>query len=198
MFYIFLAIAYLVGSIPFGLVITRLAGHGDIRAIGSGNIGATNVLRTGDKRLALATLALDSVKGASVIAAYVIVQPGATAFALLLVGLAALIGHCFPVWLKFKGGKGVATGLGVLLMAAPLAGLGVGLIWIVVVAVTRLSSLAAMSAAALCPLLVAYFYGIDAAYGALAIAFLVLARHQANITRLLAGQEPKIGQKQES
>lgn len=197
----FLPIAYLIGSIPFGLVLTRLAGLGDIRAIGSGNIGTTNVLRTGNKFLALLTFILDGGKGAAAMGLYLLavhrqwISGDTDVPVLLLIGLAAMLGHCFPVWLRFKGGKGVATAFGVLLTAMPLVGLLVGLVWIFTAIVFRYSSLAAIAGAAIVPLAAAYFYGTQASYMGLAIAVLVLSLHHANIQRLLKGEEPKVGGK---
>jgi len=184
-------LGYLLGSIPFGLLLTRAAGLGDIRKIGSGNIGATNVLRTGRKGLALATLLLDGAKGAAAVllGLYLAGIPG-----LALGGLAAVLGHLFPVWLKFRGGKGVATGFGVLIAAAPLAGLISGAVWLAVAFATRFSSAGALSAFVAAPLL-AWAVGAPASVICLAasVAVLVWARHHANIRRLLAGTEPRIG-----
>ena len=183
-------IGYVLGSVPFGLVITKLAGLGDIRDIGSGNIGATNVLRTGRKDLALATLALDGGKGAIAVAiAYSLSWRPEVA------GAAAFLGHCFPVWLKFKGGKGVATFFGTILALYFPAGLFAGLTWIGVAYATRYSSLAALIAAAATPL-VFFAMGRPAFAGAaLFMALLIYVRHQANIERLLQGAEPRIGKK---
>jgi len=183
-------LGYLLGSIPFGLLLTRIAGLGDIRGIGSGNIGATNVLRTGRKELAAATLLLDGVKGAAaVLIADSAVDPDLALFA----GLAAVLGHMFPVWIGFKGGKGVATGFGVLIAAAWPIGLAAGAVWLLVAAVTRISSLAALAAfaSAPCVALIAEEFGVVKL--AFTIAVLVFVRHQANIRRLLAGTEPRIG-----
>ena len=181
---------YLLGSIPFGLVLTRLAGYGDIRAIGSGNIGATNVLRTGNKPLALATLLLDSGKGAIAVGlAWWIAGVPLAAMA----GGAAFLGHCFPVWLKFQGGKGVATFLGPLMALAWPAGLACCATWAIVAGVFRISSLAALVAAALGPVYAYVLAGQDQAVMALFCAILIFIRHRANIERLLAGTEPKIG-----
>ncbi|HYH21574.1 MAG TPA: glycerol-3-phosphate 1-O-acyltransferase PlsY [Azospirillum sp.] len=183
------ALGYLLGSIPFGLVLTRMAGLGDIRKIGSGNIGATNVLRTGRKGLAAATLILDSGKGA--IAALL-----ALAFAgpdgAVLAGGGAMLGHTFPVWLGFKGGKGVATALGVLLAVAWPVGVIACLTWLVAAFLFRISSLSALTALGLSPA-VAYLLGdLRVAALALFIAVLVYIRHAANIRRLLKGEEPRI------
>lgn len=180
---------YLLGSIPFGLVLTRMAGLGDLRAIGSGNIGATNVLRTGRKGLALATLLLDSGKGAiAALVAWAIWGQQAA----LVAGLFAVLGHNFPVWLKMKGGKGVATTLGVLLATSPLVGLAACLIWLGMAFALKYSSLSALVALALAPF-VALALGQPAhalVFGVLAV--LAMVRHHANIKRLLAGTEPRI------
>ena len=184
------AAGYLVGSIPFGLILTRLAGEGDLRAIGSGNIGATNVLRTGRKSLAALTLLLDGGKGA---AAVLVCAPwGAEAG--LAAGLGAVLGHNFPPWLRFKGGKGVATTLGVLLAAVWPAGVGAVLTWLGVAALFRYSSLAALAA-----LIAAPFYAYWLAEGqAVGLAVLAIVRHHANIGRLLRGGEPRIGGRRHS
>jgi len=182
---------YLLGSVPFGLVITRLAGLGDIREIGSGNIGATNVLRTGNKGLALATLLLDSGKGAiaAVIASYWGQEHA------LLAGLFAVIGHNFPLWLKFQGGKGVATTLGVLIALDWQVGLAACATWLVVALVFRYSSLSALLAFAASPF---YAYWLSDQKTTTIIALLALlgiGRHHENNKRLLKGEEPKIGKK---
>ena len=183
------AAGYLLGSVPFGLLLTRMAGLGDIRSIGSGNIGATNVLRTGSKPLALATLVLDGGKGA--LAALVFGHWGTLAG--LLAGVAAVLGHNFPVWLKFKGGKGVATTLGTTLALAWPAGIAACGIWMVMAAVFRISSLAALTALAALPLLMGAAGGLRHAGAGLALAVLGFVRHRDNIRRLLAGTEPRIG-----
>jgi acyl phosphate:glycerol-3-phosphate acyltransferase len=181
-----------LGSIPFGLILTRAAGLGDIRAIGSGNIGATNVLRTGSRKLAAATLLLDGLKGtAAVLAGGALAgESGA-----LLAGAAAVLGHMFPPWLRFRGGKGVATGLGVLLGAAFWAGLFACAVWLVAARITRISSASALSAFALAPPAAWALTGGGAALLALFVAALVFWRHRPNIERLLAGTEPRIGEK---
>ena len=188
------ALGYLLGSIPFGLLLTRAAGLGDIRKVGSGNIGATNVLRTGRKGLAAATLLLDAAKGAAavLIGAHVAGDNG-----VLAAGLGAIIGHLFPVWLGFKGGKGVATGLGVLLAAAPLAGLGAALVWLGTALITRISSASALAACVSAPV-IAILVGTPLPVEALVMftAALIVGRHHANIRRLLAGTEPRIGARQ--
>ena len=184
--------AYLLGSIPFGIVITRAMGLGNLRDIGSGNIGATNVLRTGNKRAALATLILDAAKGgvAVLIARHMVGEDAAQ-----LAALAAFLGHLFPVWLGFKGGKGVATFLGTLLALAWPVGLAACATWAVTAALTRISSLSALIAAALAP---AWAWGIghtDMTLLVIVLATLVIIRHHANIMRMLAGSEPRIGRK---
>jgi len=183
-------LAYLVGSIPFGVLITRAFGLGDLRAIGSGNIGATNVLRTGNKGAAAATLLLDAGKGA---VAVLLARHFAGETASMVAGLAAFLGHLFPIWLKFQGGKGVATFLGVTLALAWPAGLAACATWLVVAFAFRFSSLAALVAAASTPVWLALFGRSDAVWLGLALAALVFVRHQANIRRLLEGTEPRIG-----
>jgi acyl phosphate:glycerol-3-phosphate acyltransferase len=187
-----LAIGYLLGSVPWGLLLTRAAGLGDIRAIGSGNIGATNVLRTGNKGLAAATLLLDALKG---VAALLIAEAVWGEAAGLVAGFGAMLGHAFPVWLGFRGGKGVATGGGVLLAAAWWMGLAAALVWLAVAGATRLSSAGALAACAASPLVALAAGRTDLALFAAGIAALVVFRHRPNIARLLAGTEPKIGQK---
>lgn len=187
-------VGYGLGSIPFGLLLTRAGGGGDIRAVGSGNIGATNVLRTGRKGLAAATLLLDAGKGAAAV-----LLLGLSGENLgLLAGFAAIVGHAIPVWLGFKGGKGVASALGVLLAAAPLVGVLACLTWLVVAAVFRYSSLAALLALAAAPAFMYWLDGPHQTWMALATALLVITRHHANIRRLLKGEEPKIGAKKEA
>ena len=185
---------YLLGAIPFGLLLTRMAGLGDVRKIGSGNIGATNVLRTGRKGLAAATLLLDGGKGA---AAVLIAQNWGPDIA-LVAAFGAVIGHLFPVWLLFKGGKGVATTLGVLLALSPLLGAACCLLWLVAAFLFRYSSLAALLSVGAAPVLSGFLHGdlpLVELTGALAV--LVWLRHHQNIRRLLTGQEPKIGQKKD-
>lgn len=183
--------AYLLGSIPFGLLLTRAAGLGDIRAIGSGNIGATNVLRTGKKGLAAATLLLDGGKGA--LAVLLAASQGAEAASLASVFVVA--GHLFPVWLKFKGGKGVATALGVWLALAPIIGLAACAIWLLTAAVFRYSSLAALTALAIAPALGFWLQGPLVGGVGVLLALAVFFRHDENIKRLIKGEEPKIGRK---
>ncbi len=185
---------YLLGSIPFGLVLTRAAGLGDVRTIGSGNIGATNVLRTGNKALAAATLLLDGAKGtAAVLLAGWIFDPMMPSHAAWFAGLGAVMGHLFPVWLGFKGGKGVATGIGALLGAAWPVGVGICVVWLAMAGVFRKSSLASLTGFAAAPLLALVLAATPVALLALAIAALVFWRHQENIARLIAGTEPRIG-----
>ena len=186
------ALGYLLGSIPFGIVIARALGLGDLRQIGSGNIGATNVLRTGNKPAALATLILDGGKG---VAAVLIARALAAEDAAQLAGLCAFLGHCFPVWLGFRGGKGVATFLGLLLGLAFPLGLAACATWLGGAVITRISSASALLAAALAPLW-AFLLG----YGSMvvlaaALAVIVFLRHHQNIARILQGTEPKIGKK---
>ena len=183
-------LAYLLGSIPFGLLITRALGLGDLRGIGSGNIGATNVLRTGNKGAAAATLILDAGKGAAAVLAARAFE-GETAG--LLAGGAAFLGHCFPVWLRFRGGKGVATFLGVLLAVAWPVGLIACATWAAAAAALRISSLAALVSAATAPIWLAAFGPPWSVWLGLAMAALVFLRHRANISRLIAGTEPRIG-----
>lgn len=194
--YILMAAAagYLLGSIPFGLILTRLAGLGDVRRIGSGNIGATNVLRTGNKPLAAATLLLDGGKGA---AAFLLAGLWGPDMA-LSAGLAAVLGHLFPVWLGFHGGKGVATTIGTLFAAAWPLGFAVCAAWLLVAAVTRYSSLAALLSLAAAPLLAWWIIGdLQLVEFAAILAILVWLRHAENIGRLLRGRESKIGRRSE-
>lgn len=191
---------YLLGSIPFGVIATRLGGAGDVRSIGSGNIGATNVLRTGRKDLALITLLGDGGKGAfAVLLAFLMTRispEDVQATVIALAAGAAFIGHLFPVWLGFKGGKGVATFFGTLLAAAFPVGIAAGATWLVMAFVFRFSSLAALAAAALAPI---YVFLLDRPYPyavlALVMGVLIYVRHRENISRLLKGAEPKIGAK---
>lgn len=187
-FYACALAAYLLGSIPFGLVLTRLAGHGDVRNIGSGSIGATNVLRTGSKPLALATLVCDSGKGA---VAVLLAKQYGTDMAVFAAG-ASMLGHCFPVWLKFKGGKGVATALGTLLaLSPPVAGLA-ALTWLAVAVISRISSLSALVACLAVPVYMEWLVDRQHAELALFMSALVIIRHHANIRRLLKGEESRI------
>ncbi len=214
-------IGYILGSIPFGLILTKLGGYGDIRSIGSGNIGATNVLRTGNKKLAIATLLLDGIKGA--IAVIIMTQyfshlPNCAAINCiedcscinpekynfyqslpLVTALFALLGHIFPVWLKFKGGKGVATGLGILLILSWPTGLAAALTWLITAFLSRISSLSALVALSLSPVF-AYLFSQDAKLSILSaiMAMIIIAKHHTNIKRLLSGEEPKIGKKKKT
>ncbi len=185
-------LGYLSGSVPFGLILTRMAGLGDVRSIGSGNIGATNVLRTGNKKLAAATLLLDALKAtvAAVIAQAVFGQNAG-----LIAGFAAFIGHLFPIWLGFKGGKGVATYIGTLLGVAPLMVPLFAVVWLTLAFVTRYSSLSALVATLVIPV-VLWILGIrDAALVTAVMTAITYWRHKANIERLIAGTETKIGKK---
>jgi acyl phosphate:glycerol-3-phosphate acyltransferase len=189
-----IAIGYLLGSIPFGLILTRLAGTQDLRSIGSGNIGATNVLRTGRKGLAAATLLLDALKGtAAVLIGSRMGVDGPMLAA--LAGLASFAGHLFPVWLKFEGGKGVATFIGVLAGLLPAAALAFALVWLAVAVISRYSSLSALIASVIAPLVV-WFAG-DGQLAALTavMTLLILWKHRPNIERLFAGTEGRIGGK---
>ena len=186
-----LIFGYLLGSIPFGLILTRMAGLGDVRTIGSGNIGATNVLRTGNKKLAAATLLLDALKGtaAAAIASRWGIEAGIAA------GFAAFLGHLYPVWLGFKGGKGIATYIGVLLGLAPIIVLVFAAVWLAMAKLTRYSSLSALVATCVVPVVL-----LVSGYGKIGLLFVVMSiitwiKHRANIQRLLAGTESKIGQK---
>lgn len=186
-----LLVGYLLGSVPFGLILTRVFGAGDLRAIGSGNIGATNVLRTGKKGLAAATLLLDLGKGLAAVLAARHVWPGTETLA----ALAVVVGHCYPVWLRFRGGKGVATLMGVALGLAWPIGLAYALVWLGMLYFSRTSSLGGMSAAVVAP--VAAGLTGHAAYAPVLalLAVLVLWLHRENIARLRAGTEPKVGKK---
>ena len=183
---------YLLGSIPFGLLLARLGGKGDIREIGSGNIGATTVLRTGSKGLAAATLLLDAAKGAAAVLLAQRLWLDAVNFA----AAGAMIGHLYPVWLRFKGGKGVATFLGVLAPLLPVAALVYALVWIGLLIVVRISSVAGMAAAASAPITAAVVNEQALFPMLLGFALLVIWKHQENIRRLAKSEEPRIGRKQ--
>ena len=186
-----LVLGYVLGSIPFGLLLTRFFGAGDLRSIGSGNIGATNVLRTGRKELAAATLLLDMTKGAAAVLIAEALMPGTG----MLGGMAAFLGHCYPVWLKFRGGKGVATLMGVVLAIHWPSGLVYAAVWLGVLGAMRISSLAGMTAAISAPVAAAFFGRTDAVLLFLALALIVVWKHRENIDRLLSGAEPRIGGK---
>ena len=187
-----LSLGYLLGSIPFGLLLTRMAGHGDLRSIGSGNIGATNVLRTGNKKLAAATLLLDALKAtvAAVIAQAVFGQNAG-----LIAGFAAFIGHLFPIWLGFKGGKGVATYIGTLLGVAPLMVPVFAVVWLSLAFLTRYSSLSALVATLVIPVVLWILGQHETALVAAVMTAITYWRHKANIERLIAGTESRIGNK---
>ena len=185
-------IGYLMGSVPFGMVLTRVMGLGNLRDIGSGNIGATNVLRTGSKKAAALTLLLDGAKGA---VAVLLARAMAGEDAAQIAGLAAMLGHCYPVWLRFQGGKGVATHIGLVLALAWPVGLAVCATWLVAAAASRTSSLAALAAAALSTFwMVLLGEGQALLLGAI-LTLLIFWRHRSNISRLRAGTEPRIGEK---
>jgi glycerol-3-phosphate acyltransferase PlsY len=186
-----LLLGYLLGSIPFGLVLTRLAGGGDLRAVGSGNIGATNVLRTGRKGLAAATLLLDGAKGAVAVLVAQYINPDYG----VLGAAAAFFGHCYPVWLGFKGGKGVATYAGIALALLWPVGLVYAAVWIGTLAITRYSSLSGLLAAIAVPVAVAWWGNVEVAALFMALTLVVVWKHRDNIGRLLAGTEPRVGQK---
>lgn len=205
--YMVAPIGYLMGSIPFGYLLTKIFLKSDIREVGSGNIGATNVLRTGKTGLAFFTLLFDALKGA--VAIYILLafnfpEPvldsehlefGALYSKALFIGFFVMVGHCFPIWLNFNGGKGVATTFGVLFAAVPWAGFLAAVTWGIVAGFTRYSSLAALSAVALTPLFTFIYYGAAPAIITILIAVLVIWRHKENIQRLSAGTESKIGAK---
>ncbi|RMB51471.1 acyl-phosphate glycerol-3-phosphate acyltransferase [Sphingomonas sp. PP-CE-3A-406] len=184
-----LVLSYLLGSIPFGVILTRLGGAGDLRTIGSGNIGATNVLRTGRKGLAAATLLLDMAKGAVAVLLVAHLFPGNA----LLAAAGAFIGHCYPVWLKFKGGKGVATLMGIVVALHWPLGLVYAVVWLGLLAGLRISSVAGMAAALSAPFAAALFGRFDLVLLLLALALIVLWKHRENIERLFSGTEPRIG-----
>ncbi len=184
---------YLLGSVPFGIVITRLLGLGDLRKIGSGNIGATNVLRTGNKPAALATLILDSSKGA--IAVLIAQAVAGDTSAMQIAGFSAFVGHCYPVWLKFKGGKGVATYLGVVLAISLPVGLLCCATWAVAFAVTRISSVGALTAALSTTIWMVFMGRGDLFLMGLLLTLLIFWRHRENLARLKDGTEPKVGKK---
>lgn len=185
-------LGYFIGSIAFGMVLARVMNLGDLRAIGSGNIGATNVLRTGNKKAAALTLILDGAKGA---VAVLLARHFAGEAAAQIAALAAMIGHCYPVWLRFQGGKGVATFLGILLALAWPVGLACCVVWLIASFATRISSMGALAAAAASTFLLVFMgYGSALTLGIL-LTMLIFWRHRANIKRIKAGEEPKIGAK---
>ncbi|QDH16736.1 glycerol-3-phosphate 1-O-acyltransferase PlsY [Swingsia samuiensis] len=190
-------IAYFLGSIPFGLILTAISGGGDIRKIGSGNIGATNVLRTGKKGIAAATLLLDALKGSvAVILADYLSHPTQTIPAMACAAFIVVIGHCFPIWLGFKGGKGVATSLGAIWILAWPVGLICCAVWLLTARITRISSAGALVAFLIAPfimlLFAPYHAFLDFPLATLCITLLVLVRHTSNIKRLIHGEEPQI------
>ena len=189
---ILIAVGYLLGSIPFGLLITKYAGKGDIRNIGSGNIGATNVLRTGSKKLALITLALDALKGviAVFLAKYLVPN-----WAVSLVALASVVGHIFPVWLEFKGGKGVATTIAIYWAVYWPLGLFASIVWLIIFFMSRISSFSSLASIILSTVIALFFGGTAMFFMSFAIAILVVYRHKDNIIRLMRGQELAFGKK---
>ncbi len=195
--FIVTALAYLLGSIPFGLVLTRISGLGNIRELGSGNVGATNVLRTGNKGIALLTLILDSGKGgfAILIAYYFSPANEGNIELSIFAGLAAVIGHNFPIWARFKGGKGVATTLGTLLAIAWPVGIATCITWVAVAIVFRYSSLAAIVSLSVSPIYALYFDREEIFILAILLAILSIVRHHTNIRKLLSGKENKIDAK---
>ncbi|MBS1051404.1 glycerol-3-phosphate 1-O-acyltransferase PlsY [Gluconobacter japonicus] len=196
------AIAYGLGSIPFGLILTAATGGGDIRQIGSGNIGATNVLRTGRKGLAAATLLLDALKGA--LAVFLALRLGSDqpSLAMAVAAVAVVVGHCFPVWLGFRGGKGVATGLGTIWVLSWPVGVACCVVWLVVARLSRISSAGALSAFLVAPILMAVMKGqgvnTPIPVATALIALLIWVRHYSNIIRLLSGNEPRVNAKTKS
>lgn len=184
-----LLLGYALGSLPFGLILTRMAGLGDVRSIGSGNIGATNVLRTGNKKVAAATLLLDGLKGFFAVWLAWRLFPEVAGFA----ALGAVLGHCFPLWLGFKGGKGVATTAGVCFGLGWPIGLAYAVVWLAMLAITRISSVAGMSAAVAAPVAAALLDHVELVPVLAAIALIVVLLHRENIVRLMKGQEPRVG-----
>ena len=180
---------YLLGSIPFGVLLTRMAGAGDLRRVGSGNIGATNVLRTGHKSLAALTLVLDGAKGAVAVLIVRALWPGNEGLA----AVGALLGHLYPVWIGFKGGKGVATFFGIMAALHWQSSIGYAVVWLGVLALTRYSSVAGMSAALLAPVAAAVLGRFDLTLLYLAFGLLIFWKHRANLERLFAGTEPRVG-----
>ncbi|HEX8533867.1 MAG TPA: glycerol-3-phosphate 1-O-acyltransferase PlsY [Allosphingosinicella sp.] len=189
-----LLVGYLLGSIPFGVLLTRMAGAGDLRSVGSGNIGATNVLRTGRKGLAALTLVLDGAKGAAAVIIVRAVWPGSEGLA----AVGALLGHLYPVWIGFKGGKGVATFFGIMAALHWESSIGYAVVWLGVLALTRYSSVAGMSAALLAPVAAAVLGRFDLSLLYLGFGLLIFWKHRANLERLFAGTEPRVGSSKES
>lgn len=193
--FLVIGVSYFLGAVPFGLVFTKMAGLGDIREVGSGNIGATNVLRTGRKDLALATLLLDAGKGAI---AVLVTRYYVGADLAAIAGTAAFVGHCFPIYLGFKGGKGFATFMGTLFAIAPYLGLAAGATWLLSAAIFRMSSLAALVTAALSPIF-SYFIIDSGTWPAIGfMTFVIFLRHKDNISRIIKGEEAKLGKKDKS
>lgn len=192
-------LSYLIGSIPFGMLVSYLGGLGDIRKIGSGNIGATNVLRTGNRKLAALTLLLDMGKGALAIGITYIFTITFTLQAESLAAICVILGHCFPVWLNFKGGKGVATGLGVALALTPIAGILACLTWLLSAKLSRISSVGGLSAFVAWPIFITLLNHLDLKtpllFPALIISLIIIWRHKTNLYRLSNGTEPRIGEK---
>jgi acyl phosphate:glycerol-3-phosphate acyltransferase len=195
--YLLIAMGYLLGSIPFGVILTRLFGAGDLRQIGSGNIGATNVLRTGRKGLAAATLLLDGAKGAVAVLLARHFAPEFGDDGAMIAGAAAMIGHCYPMWLKFRGGKGVATLLGLALALAWPIGLLFAAVWLGAVLLLKISSLGGMLGAVAAPIVALALGHPTYAIGLAGLAVIVLWRHRENIARLRAGTEPRVGAKKD-
>lgn len=196
--FLLVAVGYLLGSIPFGIILTRLFGAGDLRQIGSGNIGATNVLRTGRKELAAATLILDGAKGAAAVLLARHFMPELGQDGAMIAGAAAMVGHCYPVWLKFRGGKGVATLLGLSFALAWPIGLVFAAAWLGTVLLARISSLGGIVGAVSAPVAALGFGYPVYAIGLAGLAAIVLWRHRENIARLRAGTEPRIGSKKDA
>ena len=195
-------VAYVIGSIPFGLILTALGGGGDIRQIGSGNIGATNVLRTGRKGLAAATLLLDALKGALAVFLALRLGGGPPLLAMAVAAVSVVVGHCFPVWLGFRGGKGVATGLGTIWVLCWPVGVACCVVWLAVARISRISSAGALSAFLVAPILMVVVLGQGAnspiPVATFLIALLIWVRHYSNIVRLLTGNEPRVNAKTKS
>jgi len=185
-------LGYALGAVPFGLLLTRAAGLGDVRDIGSGNIGATNVLRTGRKGLAATTLLLDAAKGAAAVLLAGWLWPDQPQFP-GIAAIGAFLGHLYPIWLRFRGGKGLATGLGIVAALHWPSALALGMVWLLMLIVTRYSSVSGMTTAVAAPVTAAIFGRFDLALLFLGFALLVLWKHRANISRLIAGTEPKVG-----